>query len=338
MKEKVNMNEFHMISVVITAHDRKRYLKSAVESILQQTIDPNSYEIIVVKNYHDDQIDEYLHEKGVYAIYTELDSFGEKIYAGIMKCSGKIITFLDDDDQFSSEKLSKIVSIFDKNRELVYFHNGIELMNENGKFDQRNEKEIEVHPLLTPFIDLKAFKILSKMRGDWYVSCISMKRSIALKYSEIIKNSSKSLDRVLFLVSSLTQGEMLLSNERLTLYRMHESVTGIKANFKMYCSKKKDFFNKTFTVLESLKQIGTENPIIMKYLNIQKDHNRANFLLYEPHGKRKLRITTLRGLIRAFIRVRDPVFLYLSVILLISVISPMTISYFHYLYQKMKIT
>ena len=46
------------ISVIIVAYNRKMYVKQAVESALNQTYDKNKYEIIVVKNFNDEDIDD----------------------------------------------------------------------------------------------------------------------------------------------------------------------------------------------------------------------------------------------------------------------------------------
>jgi len=52
------------ISVVVTAYDRKKYLLGAVLSALNQTISKDLYEVIVVKNFHDETIDQQLEKIG----------------------------------------------------------------------------------------------------------------------------------------------------------------------------------------------------------------------------------------------------------------------------------
>jgi glycosyltransferase involved in cell wall biosynthesis len=48
--------------VVVLAHDRRQYLKGAVASIVGQDLERSEFEIIVVKNFLDPAIDEYLAE------------------------------------------------------------------------------------------------------------------------------------------------------------------------------------------------------------------------------------------------------------------------------------
>jgi len=59
------MAEKPYISVIITAFNRKNYLLYAVDSVLNQTISKEMYEIIVIKNFEDAEIDRYLESKNV---------------------------------------------------------------------------------------------------------------------------------------------------------------------------------------------------------------------------------------------------------------------------------
>ena len=89
-----------LISVVITAHNRQQYLIDAVKSVLNQEIDRNAFEILVVKNFKEERMDNFLSDKGVRLFYTEQKSFGAKLGIGIENAGGEIISFLDDDDTF----------------------------------------------------------------------------------------------------------------------------------------------------------------------------------------------------------------------------------------------
>ncbi|EQD28177.1 cell wall biosynthesis glycosyltransferase, partial [mine drainage metagenome] len=48
-----------LISVIITAYQRKNYLLDALNSAVNQTLDRKYYEIIVVKNFSDSEIDAF---------------------------------------------------------------------------------------------------------------------------------------------------------------------------------------------------------------------------------------------------------------------------------------
>ncbi|MEM3811936.1 MAG: glycosyltransferase [Thermoplasmata archaeon] len=59
------------ISVIITAYNRKEYLLDAIKSVINQTLNRGFYEIIVVKNFHDKDIDNYITENKVKEINME---------------------------------------------------------------------------------------------------------------------------------------------------------------------------------------------------------------------------------------------------------------------------
>jgi len=66
------------ISVVITAHDRKEYLKQAVDSALNQTLSRDNYEVIVTKNF-DTIYDEGWKKQGVKVIRFDERGLGKRV-------------------------------------------------------------------------------------------------------------------------------------------------------------------------------------------------------------------------------------------------------------------
>ena len=95
------------ISVLITAYNRKEYLIKAVNSVLNQSLNRSYYEILVIKNFHDKPIDEYLSQKNIKNIVMD-GTEGDYISTGIRESEGKIVSFLDDDDLFNYEKLKYV--------------------------------------------------------------------------------------------------------------------------------------------------------------------------------------------------------------------------------------
>ena len=64
-----------MISVIISAHNRKEYLLEAIKSVVNQTLDPKNYEIIVVKNFKDKTVDEYINAEGIFSIFKNFSVY-----------------------------------------------------------------------------------------------------------------------------------------------------------------------------------------------------------------------------------------------------------------------
>lgn len=101
------------ISVIITAHDRKEYLANAIGSVINQTVEKSNYEVIVIKNFEDEGIDDIIRKEAIISIRSEDNSkIGEDLYLGIINSHADIICFLDDDDLFTSDKLENVLKAF----------------------------------------------------------------------------------------------------------------------------------------------------------------------------------------------------------------------------------
>ncbi|MGC9126572.1 MAG: glycosyltransferase, partial [Thermoplasmata archaeon] len=75
--ETVNRKPY--ISVIITAHNRKEFLKEAIQSALNQTLERSNYEILVIKNFKDEEIDRIIEQNGIRNIFTRDESTMGKI-------------------------------------------------------------------------------------------------------------------------------------------------------------------------------------------------------------------------------------------------------------------
>jgi glycosyltransferase involved in cell wall biosynthesis len=99
-----------LISVVVTAYNRRVFLLSALRSIVNQSF--KDYEVIVAKNFHDLDIDDFIEKHGFREIFVDTKRYGERIAAAVEETKGDIIAFLEDDDEFERDKLHWIGQIF----------------------------------------------------------------------------------------------------------------------------------------------------------------------------------------------------------------------------------
>ena len=106
------MNRIPEISVIITAHNRKEFIRFAVKSVLSQDFEKDAFEIIVVCNFVDEDLGQYLSSNGVKYLLVKADAVGKKIAEAVTISKGEILCFLEDDDLFTSQKLSTVSKIF----------------------------------------------------------------------------------------------------------------------------------------------------------------------------------------------------------------------------------
>lgn len=272
-----SVSNFSTISIIIPSH-RNEFLEKAVNSVLNQTFPKDYYEIIVVKDYMNEYLDNFLKSNSIKSFYINDVGFFPKVKVGIENSKGEVLCFLDDDDEFISSKLFYVDDIFSKRRELVYLHNNF------TPVDKRNEKV--------------------KFRNADYnfnCSCISIRRQI-LKL-ENIKNIVAMLDLFYFLSAIESGGEIYITNKKLTKYRVHDSVTNSinsefeeikkqRLNFFGKASESLIFFKNNFKNKKALKiitAVETQIYINMYFLNFAQLYsiNLRNYLIYAPRPFRK---------------------------------------------------
>ena len=119
------------ITVIITAYNRERFILDAINSALNQTLNKNLYELIVVSNFENEELSHICKENGIKFILSNNNPLGDKIKEGIINTQGKVICFLEDDDQFMPDKLNVIYKKMVLGK-IVYYHNRHIAVDENG--------------------------------------------------------------------------------------------------------------------------------------------------------------------------------------------------------------
>ncbi|MGB9763523.1 MAG: glycosyltransferase family 2 protein [Minisyncoccia bacterium] len=258
------------ISVIITAHNRKEFLKDAINSVLNQTFEKSFYEIIVIKNFEDQEIDNLIDENKIISLKTRDDSLiGEDLALGIERAKGEVISFLDDDDLFMPKKLETVYNYFKKYENLVYLHNSEYFIDEKGNPTRFWVKDLNEDVVLNHVKDLN---ILSKLRiyGLFFnMSSISVRKNKILPYLENLKKINSNQDDFVFFISLYKFPNLsILLKQKLTKYRIHQSTTVFKN------IDKNVFVNKQIKSLENY--INNRNFI----MNLIKDDKLLSSFLY----------------------------------------------------------
>ena len=140
-----------MISVYITSFNKGKYLRQAITSVLNQSLQPE--EIIIVDDGSNDNSREII--KGFASRYPEIIKpiINENNYGiaktrniAISHCKGELITFVDGDDYFFPSKLeSELKIIRNGNYGCVYSNHVFvdEFNNENGCFADKEDHPVE---------------------------------------------------------------------------------------------------------------------------------------------------------------------------------------------------
>ncbi|WMT50452.1 MAG: glycosyltransferase family 2 protein [Ferroplasma sp.] len=216
------------ISVIVSDYDRRKYIIDALESVLNQSLSQEYYEIILVKNFEDETIDRYALEHGVRSILSRDSTLSGKIYEGTSNAKGNVICFLDDDDMFYKNKLEIVYNKFKNRKHLVYLHNGFSAIDVDG------------HGI-----------VYENANPDFNMSSISVSSGIIKM--DMLKKVSKSIDTLMYLYALESGKDIEMESRPLTYYRVSEnSVTHSFNNVQTFT----DFSIKSLNqILESYMQM-----------------------------------------------------------------------------------
>lgn len=147
----MNMNK---ISVIIPAFNCEKYIKDAVNTVLNQTY--KNYEIIVVDDGSEDNtkgiLQQYIDKNSIKYIYQENQGPGAARNTGIKAAKGEYIAFLDADDVLLQRSLEARINIIEQ-------YGNISFVFSDGYVENIKNNIIEI-----PF--LKSKKILKKFSSS----------------------------------------------------------------------------------------------------------------------------------------------------------------------------
>jgi len=97
-----------MVSIIITAYNYDRYIERAIRSCLDQSLNEDSYEVIVVNDCSTDStipiLENYKDQVRVYNLEKNIGLAAARNF-GVKKAQGQFVVFLDADDYIQRDLL-----------------------------------------------------------------------------------------------------------------------------------------------------------------------------------------------------------------------------------------
>ena len=244
------------ISVIIPNHRKGRFFEEAVKSVLEQTLETSKFEIIVVRDYRDEFVSQFLKLHNITDVIIDEVPLGPKLAKGIEISKGEVVSFLEDDDLFIPNKLEFVYDMFYGNQRLLFYHDRVKTISENGNYKtdllrKKNSKAMKVS------VGNKTLKCISRMieySSHMDLSAISIKRRIVTQRIETLKNMNMSCDSLMF-YSSLDQegGDMIIDNREWTKYRIHASSSSIVGNLDEFVKSSVKFHSECLSGFLNIK-------------------------------------------------------------------------------------
>lgn len=105
------------ISAVICTLNRANYLRKAIQSLVNQTLDKNLYEILIVDNGSSDDtkrvvVEEFAHVPNLRYLYEPIVGLNQARNTGWRNAKGEYVAYTDDDAIASPQWLHKILDAF----------------------------------------------------------------------------------------------------------------------------------------------------------------------------------------------------------------------------------
>lgn len=220
-----------LLSVVVNAYRRRQYLRQAVESALDQSLDRRDYEVIVVKDFLDPDLDEWLASKGpsVRVVTEDLPGVGAGLARGAELAEGDIVAFLEDDDRFRPQKLSAVRSLFVADPGLGFVRNAYTAIDGQGN-PMPSWERLRPAPPSDRTIDPRRPR-----RGDlpWVfayapninVSSMSLRASVLRPGLELLRRTAGAPDSLLFALAAGSGQRLFVAQGRWNDYRVHPSLS-----------------------------------------------------------------------------------------------------------------
>lgn len=221
------------VSALIVSHGRVA-VEKAIQSVLNQTLSINKYEIVVIADKKLEVLKRFEHHKHLTIKYSERTDPGGKWAEALRLASGDIICFLDDDDEWVPDKLEIVMKTFRENSSLGYYHNGHTSIDYDGT-------TLEGYPELRHYYAIAKigyfstierqsyksnFQYLSSLGAPFNSSCINIKRELLAPHIDLLSEGMWMVDYFWFYSFAVSDHDILIDTRPLTLYRRRNDATG----------------------------------------------------------------------------------------------------------------
>ena len=235
------------VSVLIDTYNHERFIEEALVSVLEQDFPAPDREIIVVDDGSTDRTPEIARkfEPRLRLLRKTNGGQASAFNAGIPECKGEIVSFLDGDDWWAANKLSKVVDALEQNDGVGLVGHGVTEVFPDGR----------QHTELLRDGAVQRFRITSKQGAEIFrlrksflgTSRMTYRRDIFQQIGKVPETLTFEADEYLFSLAGLFADVMILK-ESLTFYRQHHQ------NLFQIASGNGEGAQKKYDVLTALAQ------------------------------------------------------------------------------------
>lgn len=206
------------ISVLINTHNHEKFIEEAISSVLAQDFPLAEREILVVDDGSTDRTPEILRQFEPYVRILRKPNGGQAsaFNHAIPQCRGELISFLDGDDSWLSNKLRVITQAMEAQPSTAMIGHSFEIISE-GESPRVISPPRNLSVNLRDSLSAEVFRLHRCFLGT---SRLILRAEIARKCLPVPESLIFEADEYLFTVAAALSGGMILK-DTLTRYRIH---------------------------------------------------------------------------------------------------------------------
>jgi len=219
------------IAVVVGAYARTEFLRSAVRSLLGQTLARDRFEIVVTKNFRDAPLDAELSAAGAQVLFDEEPQIGRWLRRAVRATRAPWVTFLDDDDEYDPGRLARLLEVVGRYPALGLYRNRVTVIDRTGgpipsERWRRHETDAGFDTLGPVYVppDGKAdlFELATQRSfATFNSSTMAIRRDLLEGPLGDAFEGTRIPDTFLFLIGAIAPAGLFLDDRRLTRFRYY---------------------------------------------------------------------------------------------------------------------
>ena len=275
-----------LVSIVINCYNGEKYLRQSVESILDQSY--QNLELIFWDNHSTDQsksiIESYDDKRIKYFFSKNHTTLYQARNLALKECKGDFVCFLDVDDYFTKNKISK---------QLLYFNNqkvGVIYSNYYRYYEDINKRKLLTNKLL-PSGNLTQY-ILEESQISFMTVMIRKKSLDSLESNFDSKYSIIGDYDLLYRLS--LNWDFCYIEEPLAVYRIHKD--NFSKNSILFIDELKDWYNKNYKFFKNKKNYIYKKIIFFQALEYLSKRKILKFIIEfckYPMSLNKIKLFTI---------------------------------------------
>jgi len=264
------------VSVLIDTYNHERFIEQAIASVLEQDFPASEREIIVVDDGSTDRTPEIVKkfEPRVRLLRKENSGQASAFNTGIPECKGEIIAFLDGDDWWACNKLSRVAGTLTTESAIGIVGHGIVNVQRDGSEQAETLRE----GFRFQANSVEGARLLRRRGAFLGTSRMTIRADVLRRIGAVPDAIQVQADEYLFTMAAVLAGVQILP-EALTYYRMHEANSFQIAGNDLQKLRRKQKSLKVLasSLMRDLAQCGVEPQVcrtIVEYTQASADQLR----------------------------------------------------------------